>query len=160
MIEVKYKYSNEISLVNVTICNIRCAKIAAIMDKIPDQVGYLVLTEDGAVLESGGELENDERVATIITDLITLSNKCVMVKLHCFTRLLCGFLIVDNLDQLNFILSTFVSRVDPLAFAPNELFKKITITYDDHWFVICLSNKKIYVVKRIIQQGDGNTINV
>lgn len=48
---------------------------AAIMEKIPDQIGYLVLTEDGAVLESGGELENDERVATIITDLITLSNK-------------------------------------------------------------------------------------
>lgn len=52
------------------------------MDKIPDQVGYLVLTEDGAVLESGGELENDERVATIITDLITLSNKCVKILLR------------------------------------------------------------------------------
>lgn len=49
--------------------------IPAIMEKIPDQVGYLVLTEDGAVLESGGELENDERVATIITDLVTLSNR-------------------------------------------------------------------------------------
>lgn len=49
------------------------------MDKIPDQIGYLVLTEDGAVLESGGELENDERVATIITDLITLSNKWAIV---------------------------------------------------------------------------------
>lgn len=65
---------------------IRCAKIAAIMDKIPDQVGYLVLTEDGAVLESGGELENDERVATIITDLITLSNKCVMSLLRFIIR--------------------------------------------------------------------------
>ncbi|XP_013185970.1 ragulator complex protein LAMTOR4 homolog [Amyelois transitella] len=97
------------------------------MDKIPDQIGYLVLTEDGAVLESGGELENDERVATIITDLISLSNK-----------------------------------VDPVAFAPNEQFKKISITYDDHWFVICISNKKIYVVKRTIPISvlDGNTVNV
>ncbi|KAJ0176581.1 hypothetical protein K1T71_007760 [Dendrolimus kikuchii] len=97
------------------------------MEKIPDQIGYLVLTEDGAVLESGGELENDERVATIITDLITLSNK-----------------------------------VDPVGFGPNEPFKKISITYDDHWFVICLSNKKIYVVKRSIQQltTEGSAINV
>ncbi|KAF9824874.1 hypothetical protein SFRURICE_001747 [Spodoptera frugiperda] len=97
------------------------------MEKIPDQIGYLVLTEDGAVLESGGELENDERVATIITDLISLSNK-----------------------------------VDPVAFGPNEQFKKISITYDDHWFVICLSNKKIYVVKRSIQPSlsEGNAINV
>ncbi|XP_053610061.1 ragulator complex protein LAMTOR4 homolog [Plodia interpunctella] len=97
------------------------------MDKIPDQIGYLVLTEDGAVLESGGDLENDERIATIITDLITLSNK-----------------------------------VDPVAFTPNEQFKKISITYDDHWFVICISNKKIYVVKRTIPIStvDGNTINV
>ncbi|XP_059050389.1 ragulator complex protein LAMTOR4 homolog [Achroia grisella] len=97
------------------------------MDKIPDQIGYLVLAEDGAVLESGGDLENDERVATIITDLITLSNK-----------------------------------VDPCAFSPNEKFKKISITYDDHWFVICLSNKKIYVVKRSIPLAvsEGNTVNV
>lgn len=45
------------------------------MEKIPDKLGYLILTEDGAVLESGGELENDERVATIVTDLISLSNR-------------------------------------------------------------------------------------
>lgn len=125
------------------------------MDKIPDQVGYLVLTEDGAVLESGGELENDERVATIITDLITLSNKCVMILLRFIIRKIIAMCFIRP-----YFFSTFASRVDPLAFAPNELFKKITITYDDHWFVICLSNKKIYVVKRIIQQGDGNTINV
>lgn len=81
--EVKYKYSNEIPIKTLRYVIISCAKIAAIMDKIPDQVGYLVLTEDGAVLESGGELENDERVATIITDLITLSNKCVIILL-CF----------------------------------------------------------------------------
>lgn len=51
--------------------------ISAIMEKIPDQLGFLILTEDGAVLESGGELENDERVATIVTDLISLSNRLV-----------------------------------------------------------------------------------
>lgn len=50
-------------------------KFSVIMEKIPDQLGFLILTEDGAVLESGGELENDERVATIVTDLISLSNR-------------------------------------------------------------------------------------
>ncbi|XP_041979576.1 ragulator complex protein LAMTOR4 homolog [Aricia agestis] len=97
------------------------------MEKIPDQLGYLILTEDGAVLESGGELENDERVATIITDLISLSNS-----------------------------------VDPVAFEPEEQFKKITITYDDHWFAICISNKKIYVVKRKIEASasEGISVNV
>lgn len=48
------------------------------MEKISDQVGYLVLTEDGAVIESGGELENDERVANIIIGLVTLSNRRVI----------------------------------------------------------------------------------
>lgn len=57
--------------------------VSAIMEKIPDQLGFLVLTEDGAVLESGGELENDERVATIVTDLISLSNRFVkLIKIH------------------------------------------------------------------------------
>ncbi|CAH4026792.1 unnamed protein product [Pieris brassicae] len=97
------------------------------MSFVEDRLGYLILTEDGAVLESGGELENDERVATIVTDLISLSNS-----------------------------------VDPVAFAPNENFKKISITYEDHWFIICLSNKKIHVVKRSIQApaSEGISVNV
>ncbi|XP_011499309.1 PREDICTED: ragulator complex protein LAMTOR4 homolog [Ceratosolen solmsi marchali] len=45
------------------------------MEKIPDQIGYLVLTEDGAVLTSGGELENDERIANIIMSLVSLTDK-------------------------------------------------------------------------------------
>lgn len=52
-------------------------------------------------------------------------------------------------------------RVDPVAFGSNEQFKKISITYDDHWFAICLSNKKIYVIKRSIPTaGEGNSIVV
>ncbi|XP_066593522.1 ragulator complex protein LAMTOR4 homolog [Prorops nasuta] len=84
-----------------------------LMERIPDQVGYLVLTEDGAVLTSGGELENDERIANIIIGLVTLTNK-----------------------------------IDPKAFPNNEAFDKITITYKDHCYIICLSNKKIHVVKK------------
>lgn len=65
------------------------------------------------VLQSGGDLENDERVANIISSLVTLTNK-----------------------------------VDPKAFPSHDPFEKISITYKDHCYVICLSNKKIYVVKR------------
>ncbi|EZA61475.1 ragulator complex protein LAMTOR4 homolog isoform X2 [Ooceraea biroi] len=83
------------------------------LERIPDQTGYLVLTEDGAVLTSGGDLENDERMANVITGLVTLTNK-----------------------------------VDSKAFPSHDAFEKISITYKDHCYVICLSNKKIYVVKR------------
>ncbi|XP_076233648.1 late endosomal/lysosomal adaptor, MAPK and MTOR activator 4 [Calliopsis andreniformis] len=83
------------------------------LERIPDQIGYLILTEDGAVLTSGGELENDERIANIIMGLVTLTNK-----------------------------------VDPKAFPDNEAFDKISITYPDHCYIICLSNKKIHIVKK------------
>ncbi|CAG2061990.1 unnamed protein product [Timema podura] len=83
------------------------------LERIPDQVGYLVLTEDGAVISSGGELENDERVANVITGLVTLADK-----------------------------------TDLTAFSVDEGFKRISVTYESHSYVICLSNKKIFVVKR------------
>ncbi|XP_078035282.1 late endosomal/lysosomal adaptor, MAPK and MTOR activator 4 [Augochlora pura] len=83
------------------------------LERIPGQIGYLVLKEDGAVLTSGGELENDERIANIILGLVTLTNK-----------------------------------IDPKGFPSNEAFDKISIVYPDHCYVICLSNKKIHVVKK------------
>lgn len=64
-------------------------------------------------MQSGGDLENDERVANIIVGLVTLT-----------------------------------SGIDPKAFPAHEAFEKISITYKDHCYVICLSNKKIHVVKR------------
>lgn len=45
------------------------------MDRIPGQTGYLVLTADGAVIESGGDLSNDEAFAGLITNLISMANK-------------------------------------------------------------------------------------
>ncbi|XP_063224627.1 ragulator complex protein LAMTOR4 homolog [Bacillus rossius redtenbacheri] len=83
------------------------------LERVPDQVGYLVLTEDGAVVASGGELENNERVANVITGLVSLT-----------------------------------SCVDPAAFPADEAFKRISVTYEDHSYVVCLSNKRLLVVKR------------
>lgn len=47
------------------------------LERMQDVIGYLVLTEDGAVLASGGELENDERSAHIIHELIHICDTCV-----------------------------------------------------------------------------------
>lgn len=40
------------------------------------------------------------------------------------------------------------NKIDPKAFPIGEGFEKISITYPDHCYIICLSNKKIYVVKK------------
>lgn len=39
-----------------------------------DQNGFLLLAEDGAILASGGDLENDEKTGAIIYDLINITN--------------------------------------------------------------------------------------
>lgn len=38
-------------------------------------LGYLVMTEDGAVLASSGELENDEKTSEILYKMINTSNR-------------------------------------------------------------------------------------
>lgn len=45
------------------------------MEKIPNQVGFLVLNADGGVLSSGGELENEERIGDIIRKMIYCADK-------------------------------------------------------------------------------------
>uniref|UniRef100_A0A182N7S1 Late endosomal/lysosomal adaptor and MAPK and MTOR activator 4 n=1 Tax=Anopheles dirus TaxID=7168 RepID=A0A182N7S1_9DIPT len=79
---------------------------------LPDQLGYLVLSEDGSVHASGGELENDERSANIIINLLTLTES-----------------------------------VDPAIFNARSC-RKMSIVFTEHSYTICLSNKRIYVVKK------------
>ncbi|XP_077326696.1 ragulator complex protein LAMTOR4 [Lithobates pipiens] len=40
------------------------------LERIPDQLGYLVINEDG-VLASAGDLENDEHIAGVIREMVT-----------------------------------------------------------------------------------------
>ena len=40
------------------------------LEGIPDQLGYLVMSEDGQVLESAGELENDQHTAEVIMQMV------------------------------------------------------------------------------------------
>ncbi|XP_077299672.1 late endosomal/lysosomal adaptor, MAPK and MTOR activator 4 [Arctopsyche grandis] len=90
--------------------------------------GSLVLTAEGAVLESAGDLQNDERAAHSLLQLVSLAQ-----------------------------------QIDPVAFPKNDGFKKITITYEDHCFIICMSNKKIHVVKKSLNSAsdhlESNTVN-
>ncbi|XP_055376699.1 ragulator complex protein LAMTOR4 homolog [Condylostylus longicornis] len=82
------------------------------LERIAYQIGYLVLNSDGAVLESGGELENDERSANIIMGMIQIA---------------------ESVDE---------------EFMPENGCERISIVYDDHSYTICMSNRKIIVVKR------------
>uniref|UniRef100_A0A182FFR4 Late endosomal/lysosomal adaptor and MAPK and MTOR activator 4 n=2 Tax=Anopheles albimanus TaxID=7167 RepID=A0A182FFR4_ANOAL len=90
---------------------------------VPDQLGYLVLTEDGSVHASGGELENDERRANIISTILSLTD-----------------------------------TVDPAVFKPRSC-RTISIVYPEHSYTICLSNKRIYVVKKRVSEN-GNSGNL
>ncbi|KAI9581573.1 hypothetical protein GQX74_012898 [Glossina fuscipes] len=82
-----------------------------IMNRLSNQIGYLILKEDGAVLESGGELENDERRANIFQGLVNIT---------------------ENVDE---------------NFMPNSGCERISIVYEDHSYNICMSNRRIFIVK-------------
>lgn len=82
------------------------------MDRL-EQVGYMLLNEEGAVLTSSGDLENDEKTAVIIMGLINLT-----------------------------------SQIDNKAFSPQENFQKLSIVFDNYSYNICLSNRKIHIVKK------------
>ncbi|XP_022916589.1 ragulator complex protein LAMTOR4 homolog [Onthophagus taurus] len=91
------------------------------MDNIPDQLGALLLNEEGAVLSSSGQLENDEKSANIIMGILSLT-----------------------------------STLDPKAFPADQGFKKLSIFYEDHCYAICLSNRRVHVVKRRLSCVDGD----
>ncbi|XP_030043323.1 ragulator complex protein LAMTOR4 [Microcaecilia unicolor] len=40
------------------------------LERIPNQLGYLVISDEG-VLASSGDLENDERTAALITEMVS-----------------------------------------------------------------------------------------
>lgn len=42
---------------------------------IPNLLGYLTLAENGAIIESHGELENDEKTSEVLYKLITISHR-------------------------------------------------------------------------------------
>lgn len=53
------------------------------MEKIPDQLGFLVLSAEGGIISSGGELENEERIAEIIYEMVHSTDKSDIVPSDC-----------------------------------------------------------------------------
>lgn len=96
----------------------------SVMDRLPGHMGYLLLNEEGAVISSSGDLENDEKSADTIMGLVNL-----------------------------------VSQIDPSGFPSDEGFKKLSLTYDNHCYIICLSNRKIHIIKRSLNQSDSLTVS-
>lgn len=95
------------------------------MDRQLGNLGYLLLNEEGAVVSSSGDLENDERSADIIMGLVSL-----------------------------------VSQIDPNGFPSDEGFKKLSLTYENHYYVVCLSNRKVHIVKKSLNLPvDGLAVN-
>ncbi|XP_017653444.1 ragulator complex protein LAMTOR4 isoform X7 [Nannospalax galili] len=41
------------------------------LERIPDQLGYLVLSEGAVLAQSSGDLENDEQAASAISELVS-----------------------------------------------------------------------------------------
>lgn len=98
------------------------------MDRQSGNLGYLLLHEDGAVVSSSGDLENDERSADIIMGLVNL-----------------------------------VTQIDSNGFpSAEEGFKKLSLTYDNHCYIVCLSNRKVHIVKKSLggSVSDGLAVNV
>ncbi|KAM8883388.1 ragulator complex protein LAMTOR4 [Synchiropus splendidus] len=50
------------------------AALTAGLERIPDQLGYLVISEDG-VLASAGELENDEHTAGVLMQMVRTASR-------------------------------------------------------------------------------------
>uniref|UniRef100_A0A3B4TLR2 Ragulator complex protein LAMTOR4 n=1 Tax=Seriola dumerili TaxID=41447 RepID=A0A3B4TLR2_SERDU len=50
------------------------AALTAGLERIPDQLGYLVISEDG-VLASAGELENDEHTAGVMMEMVRTASR-------------------------------------------------------------------------------------
>ncbi|KAJ8411196.1 hypothetical protein AAFF_G00172020 [Aldrovandia affinis] len=91
------------------------------LERIPDQIGYLVISEDG-VLASAGELENDERTAGVIMQMVQTA---------------CKF------------------RLHGTAEPP---FKRLSVMFEDHAYLVTVSGQKVFVVKR--QNNQREPINV
>ncbi|KPP68144.1 ragulator complex protein LAMTOR4-like [Scleropages formosus] len=97
------------------------------LERIPDQVGYLVISEEG-VLASAGELENDEHTAAVIMQMVQTACK---FRLHgCaeppFKRMSGGL---------------------PLLLIPLLSLTRYMM-FDDHVYAVTVSGQKVFVVKR------------
>uniref|UniRef100_A0A8C6V567 Ragulator complex protein LAMTOR4 n=1 Tax=Neogobius melanostomus TaxID=47308 RepID=A0A8C6V567_9GOBI len=51
------------------------AALTAGLERIPDQLGYLVISSEDGVLASAGELENDEHTAGVMMQMVRTASR-------------------------------------------------------------------------------------
>ncbi|XP_029419076.1 ragulator complex protein LAMTOR4 isoform X14 [Nannospalax galili] len=90
------------------------------LERIPDQLGYLVLSE-GAVLASSGDLENDEQAASAISELVSTA---------------CGFRLHHGMNVPFKRLSGGGRPVSP------------PVVFGEHTLLVTVSGQRVFVVKR------------
>ncbi|XP_022275373.1 ragulator complex protein LAMTOR4 isoform X3 [Canis lupus familiaris] len=90
------------------------------LERIPDQLGYLVLSE-GAVLASSGDLENDEQAASAISELVSTA---------------CGF----RLHHSTNIPFKRLSGGGRCVSSP--------VVFGEHTLLVTVSGQRVFVVKR------------
>ncbi|XP_069502509.1 ragulator complex protein LAMTOR4 isoform X4 [Ambystoma mexicanum] len=54
-------------------CGKKASTLTLGLERIPDQQGYLVINEEG-VIASAGDLENDERAAAVIIEMVNTAS--------------------------------------------------------------------------------------
>lgn len=83
-----------------------------IQERIPDLLGSLVINENGAVISSSGELQNDEVTANKIMSMIQVCNR------------------------------------SDLSTDSNQQFKRMTVMFDGFMYVVTLSSRRVYIIKK------------
>jgi len=73
------------------------------------------MDEDGAIIASNGDLENDERIGGIIMKMLKMAQKQDM-----------------GISE------------------DKEGFQRLTINYPDHCYIVCISNRRVHVAKRLV----------
>uniref|UniRef100_A0AAY5L5L4 Ragulator complex protein LAMTOR4 n=1 Tax=Esox lucius TaxID=8010 RepID=A0AAY5L5L4_ESOLU len=123
------------------------------LERIPDQLGYLVISEDG-VLASAGELENDEHTAGIIMQ---------MVRTACRFRLQGAAeppfkRMSGRLNKTGHLKSLTLPHTNTQYYCSqhdaNQHSVLSSVMLEDYVYTVTVSGQKVFVVKRQINQRD------
>ncbi|XP_050161817.1 ragulator complex protein LAMTOR4 isoform X2 [Myiozetetes cayanensis] len=108
------------------------------LERVPAQAGYLVIS-DGAVLASSGDLENDERTATVLQGLVATALGLRLPRGHHppFRRLS---------GQCHLLGSPGVTTGSPWGHHPP--FRRLSVVFGEHSLLVTVSGQKLFVVKR------------
>lgn len=121
------------------------------LEKVQGQRGHMIIQEDGTILSSSGELSNNESVSNQITSLMKNSLN-VDFNAHRGSGSDSG----HNGD------ANSGGEGHPSGSTSNGSgdgatlkWNRITVQFDNDAYVACLSNRRIHVVKRDTEQGNG-----